>query len=200
MTSIMIVDDHPVVREGMEVLLASEKGFKIHSTAESAEEALAVCRKKGAPDVIVSDIRMHGMTGLELLPRIKKEFPGVKVLLLAGMPLKAEVEEAKKSGAAGYLPKSAKRGAIAAAIKRIAAEPGIFIEEEYSEPKGILSEREGEILRYMAMGKTREEISIILGIGIETVKTHSKNLISKLDATNTAGAISRAYEMGILRA
>ena len=68
------------------------------------------------------------------------------------------------------------------------------------QPKTILSSREAEILRYMAMGKTREEIAIILGIGFETVRTHTKNLITKLDATNSAGAVSRAYELGLLRA
>lgn len=200
MIDVMIVDDHPVVREGLEVMLASEKGFSIRPSAESAEEALALCRKDGAPDVLVSDIHMAGMTGLELLPRVKREFPSVKVLLLAGMPLKAEEEEARSAGASGYLPKSAKRGAIAAAIRHVVSEPDAFVEEQFAPPPSPLSEREGEILRYMALGKTREEISIILGIGLETVKTHSKNLIAKLDATNTAGAVSRAYELGLLRA
>ena len=167
MIDVMIVDDHPVVREGLEVMLASEKGFSIRPSAESAEEALALCRKGGAPDVLVSDIHMTGMTGLELLPRV---------------------------------PKSAKRGAIAAAIRHVVSEPDAFVEEQFAPPPSPLSEREGEILRYMALGKTREEISIILGIGLETVKTHSKNLIAKLDATNTAGAVSRAYELGLLRA
>ena len=126
--------------------------------------------------------------------------PGPKVLLLAGMPLKSEVDEAKANGAAGYMPKSSKRGVLSAAIRRVAADPAAFVEEGYVQPKTILSAREAEILRYMAMGKTREEIAIILGIGFETVRTHTKNLMTKLDATNSAGAVSRAYELGLLRA
>ncbi len=200
MISVMIVDDHPVVRDGLEVLLASEKGFKIHATASTAAEALRICEKKGAPDVVVSDIRMPEMTGLEMLPRLRKLYPKTRVLLLAGMPLKAEEDEARAGGAAGYLPKSAKRGVLAAAIRRVAAEPDAFVEEGYVEPKTILSARESEILKYMALGKTREEISMILGIGFETVRTHTKNLMVKLDASNSAGAVSRAYELGLLRA
>lgn len=201
MTSILIVDDHPIVRDGLEVLLASEKDFKIHGAVASAEEALALCGKKGSPDVVVTDVHMPGgMTGLELLSRMKKSYPSARVILLAGMPLKSEVDEAKSNGAAGYMPKSSKRGVLSAAIRRVAADPAAFVEEGYVQPKTILSSREAEILRYMAMGKTREEIAIILGIGFETVRTHTKNLITKLDATNSAGAVSRAYELGLLRA
>ena len=201
MINVLIVDDHPIVRDGLEVLLASEGDFAIHGSVASAEEALAHCAKKGAPDVVVTDVHMPGgMTGLELLARLKKSFPSVRVILLAGMPLKAEVDEARALGAAGYLPKSSKRGVLSAAIRRVVAEPGCFAEEAYVQPKTILSAREAEILKYMANGKTREEIAIILGIGFETVRTHTKNLMVKLDATNSAGAVSRAYELGLLRA
>ena len=201
MINVLIVDDHPIVRDGLEVLLASEGDFSIHGSVASAEEALSHCAKKGAPDVVVTDVHMPGgMTGLELLARLKKDFPTVRVILLAGMPLKAEVDEARALGAAGYLPKSSKRGALSAAIRRVVAEPDCFAEEAYVQPKTILSAREAEILKYMANGKTREEIAIILGIGFETVRTHTKNLMVKLDATNSAGAVSRAYELGLLRA
>ena len=201
MIRVLIVDDHPIVRDGLEVLLASEKGISIHGTAASAEEAVALCEKKGAPDVVVTDVHMPGgMTGLELAARLKKTCPSARVLLLAGMPLKAEVDEARALGAAGYLPKSSKRGVLAAAIRRVVAEPGVFVEEAYVQPKTILSAREAEILKYMALGKTREEIAMILGIGFETVRTHTKNIIVKLDASNSTGAVSRAYELGLLRA
>ena len=201
MIRVLIVDDHPIVRDGLEVLLASEKGLSIHGSVASAEEAVALCEKKGAPDVVVTDVHMPGgMTGLELAARLKKTCPSARVLLLAGMPLKSEVDEAKANGAAGYMPKSSKRGMLSAAIRRVAADPAAFVEEGYVQPKTILSSRESEILRGMAMGKTREEIAIILGIGFETVRTHTKNLMAKLDATNSAGAVSRAYELGLLRA
>lgn len=201
MISVLIVDDHPIVRDGLGVLLESEGDFAIHGTAASAEEALKFCAEKGAPDVVLTDVHMPGgMTGLELAARLKKACPSTRVVLLAGMPLKAEVDEARSIGAAGYMPKSSKRGVLSAAIRRVVAEPGAFVEESYVQPKTILSVREAEILRYMALGKTREEIAIILGIGFETVRTHTKNLMTKLDAANSAGAVSRAYELGLLRA
>ena len=202
MISVLIVDDHPIVRDGLEILLASEKGFEIFGTATSAEEALELCQRKGsAPDVMVTDVHMPGgLTGLELLPRFAKLYPQTRVILLAGMPLKVEVDEARTGGAAGYLPKSSKRGVLAAAIRQVAADPTAFVEETFVVPKTILSARESEIIKYMALGKTREEIAIILGIGIETVRTHTKNLMAKLDASNSAGAVSRAYELGLLRA
>lgn len=201
MIRVLIVDDHPIVRDGLEVLLASEKDISIYGAVASAEEAIALCERKGSPDVVVTDVHMPGgMTGLELAARLKKAHPSTRTILLAGMPLKAEVDEARSLGASGYLPKSSKRGVLSAAIRRVAAESGVFVEEAYVQPKTILSSREAEILKYMALGKTREEIAIILGIGFETVRTHTKNLMVKLDATNSAGAVSRAYELGLLRA
>ena len=163
MINVLIVDDHPIVRDGLEVLLASEGDFSIHGSVASAEEALAHCAKKGAPDVVVTDVHMPGgMTGLELLARLKKDFPTVRVILLAGMPLKAEVDEARALGAAGYLPKSSKRGALSAAIRRVVAEPDCFAEEAYVQPKTILSAREAEILKYMANGEYSAMISFDL--------------------------------------
>ena len=201
MIKVLIVDDHPIVRDGLEVLLASEKDISIFGAVASAEEALALCEKNGAPDVVVTDVHMPGgMTGLELCTKLGKSCPTARVLLLAGMPLKAEVDEARAMGAAGYLPKSSKRGTLSAAIRRVVAEPGVFVEEAYVQPKTILSAREADILRYTALGKTREEIAIILGISPETVRTHAKNTMAKLDTVNSAGTVSRAYELGLLRA
>jgi len=201
MIRVLIVDDHPIVRDGLEVLLASEKDISIYGAVASAEEALALCEKNGAPDVVVTDVHMPGgMTGLELCAKLGKACPAARVLLLAGMPLKAEVDEARAMGAAGYLPKSSKRGALSAAIRRVVEEPGVFVEEAYVQQKTILSAREADILRYTALGKTREEIAIILGISPETVRTHAKNTMAKLDTVNSAGTVSRAYELGLLRA
>ena len=199
MISILIVDDHPMVREGLAAMLESEEGFRVAAIAPNGEAAVEIAGRE-RPDVVLSDVRMPKMDGFSMLAKMRGLNPGPKVLLLAGMPLKSEVDEAKANGAAGYMPKSSKRGGLSAAIRRVAADPAAFVEEEYVQPKTILSAREAEILRYMAMGKTREEIAIILGIGFETVRTHTKNLITKLDATNSAGAVSRAYELGLLRA
>ena len=125
---------------------------------------------------------------------------GSRILLLAGMPLKAEAERAKRLGANGYLPKSVNQTRLMDAIRFVVTRPDDFMEEStLDEPSSLLSPREREVLEYMRIGKTREIIAQILGIGLETVRSHIKNILTKLDAENSAAAVNRAYELGILR-
>ena len=168
MKSILIVDDHPLVREGMKEMLQSVR-FDV-STSDGGEAALELCRKRDA-----------------------------KILMLAGMPLTEEVERARSCGAAGYLSKATPWEDLVEAIRAILS-GGEFQEEHIAEARpGNLSPRELEVLKYLALGKTFEEIAIICGVGTETVKTHTKNLRAKLDAPTSIAAVSRAYELGILR-
>lgn len=200
MMTIMIVDDHPLVREGMASMLENESDFKVTASVASGAEAVAWCKENGAPDVVVSDIRMPGMDGFETLAKLQRTHPDIRMLMLAGMPLKAEEEKARAAKARGYLPKSIDWERLVAAI-RLAAKKGEFIAESFDEVKtGPLSPRETEIVRYISQGKTHEEIGIILGISSETVRSHTKSIQRKLDCTNSASAVTRAFELGILRA
>ena len=200
MITIMIVDDHPLVREGMASMLENESDFKVTASVASGVEAVAWCKENGAPDVVVSDIRMPGMDGFETLAKLQRTHPDIRMLMLAGMPLKAEEEKARAAKARGYLPKSIDWERLVAAI-RLAAKKGEFIAESFDEVKtGPLSPRETEIVRYISQGKTHEEIGIILGISSETVRSHTKSIQRKLDCTNSASAVTRAFELGILRA
>ena len=200
MITIMIVDDHPLVREGMASMLENESDFKVTASVASGVEAVAWCKENGAPDVVVSDIRMPGMDGFETLAKLQRTHPDIRMLMLAGMPLKAEAEKARAAKARGYLPKSIDWERLVAAI-RLAAKKGEFIAESFDEVKtGPLSPRETEIVRYISQGKTHEEIGIILGISSETVRSHTKSIQRKLDCTNSASAVTRAFELGILRA
>lgn len=200
MMTIMIVDDHPLVREGMASMLENESDFKVTVSVASGAEAVAWCKENGAPDVVVSDIRMPGMDGFETLAKLQRTHPDIRMLMLAGMPLKAEEEKARAAKARGYLPKSIDWERLVAAI-RLAAKKGEFIAESFDEVKtGPLSPRETEIVRYISQGKTHEEIGIILGISSETVRSHTKSIQRKLDCTNSASAVTRAFELGILRA
>ena len=200
MMTIMIVDDHPLVREGMASMLENESDFKVTASVASGVEAVAWCKENGAPDVVVSDIRMPGMDGFETLAKLQRTHPDIRMLMLAGMPLKAEEEKARAAKARGYLPKSIDWERLVAAI-RLAAKKGEFIAESFDEVKaGPLSPRETEIVRYISQGKTHEEIGIILGISSETVRSHTKSIQRKLDCTNSASAVTRAFELGILRA
>ena len=200
MIKIMIVDDHPLVREGMASMLENENDFKVVASAASGAEAIEFCKAKGPPDVVVSDIRMPGMDGFETLVKLQRFCPKVRMLMLAGMPLKVEEEKARAAGARGYLPKSIDWERLVAAI-RLSASDGAFIAESFDEMKtGPLSPRETEIIHYISQGKTHEEIGIILGISSETVRSHTKSIQRKLDSTNSASAVTRAFELGILRA
>ncbi len=199
MIKILILDDHPVVRDGMAAMLENEDDFTVVAAVQSGEEAIRHCRENGAPDVVVSDIRMPGMDGFETLGRLRRNHSEIRVLLLAGMPLKAEEDRAREEKARGYLPKSLDWERLVAAI-RLAAGPGEFLSNDFDEEKvGPLSKREMETLRYIALGKTHEEIGIILSLSSETVRSHVKNIFRKLDSTNAPAAVARAYELGILR-
>ena len=196
MIQVMIVDDHPVVRGGLEAMLASIRGFRVVGMAGDGESAVGIFRAK-RPDVVLMDIRMPGMDGFATLEKMKRIAPDVKVLLLAGMPLAIELERAKSLRAGGYLPKNVEHGRLVEAVRQV-AENGPFQEEPLPEVPCALSTRELEVLRYFALGKTREEVSVILGISTETVKSHARAIQLKLDVPNTAGAVARGYELGIL--
>ena len=164
MTSIMIVDDHPMVREGLAAMLESEHDFSVSALAATGEEAVAIAGLS-KPDVVLSDIRMPGIDGFGVLAKLREIHPDIRVLLMAGMPLKEEEARAREEGAKGYLPK-----------------------------------RELDVLKEVASGKQRDAIAASLGIGAESVKTHLKGIMTKLGCPNATSAVSRAYELGILRA
>ena len=198
MISIVIVDDHPIVREGMEAMLLSERGFKVNALAEDGEDAVSICRVN-KPDVVLCDIRMPVMDGFETLGRLRRIHPDINVLMLAGMPLKDEEERARAMGAKGYLPKSVDIRILVSAIRDIASGAADFVCEEFTSAKSPLSGRELEVLKLLASGKQRDEIAAALGIGAESVKTHLKGIMNKLDCPNAASSVSKAYELGILR-
>ena len=198
MISIVIVDDHPIVREGMEAMLMSERGFKVNALAEDGEDAISVCRAN-KPDIVLCDIRMPVMDGFETLGHLRKIHPDINVLMLAGMPLKDEEERARAMGAKGYLPKSVDIGILVSAIRDIASGAADFACEEFTSAKSPLSARELEVLKLLAAGRQRDEIAAALGIGAESVKTHLKGIMNKLDCPNAASSVSKAYELGILR-
>lgn len=199
MITLMIVDDHPMVREGLEAMLMSEEGFSVVALAKNGEEAVALAQEK-KPDIVLSDIRMPKMDGLTMLERLRAALPGVKVLLLAGMPLKEEEFRARAGGAKGYLPKDVDQDRLAKAIREIAEKEDVFECVAFQAAPSLLTAREMDVLRLVAQGKQRDQIAAALGIGGESVKTHLKGIMTKLGCPNATSAVGRAYELGILRA
>lgn len=199
MIRILIVDDHPMVREGLEAMLMSEEGFDVVALAPNGEAALAKAQEV-RPDVVLSDIRMPKMDGFTMLGHLRKLLPETKVLLLAGMPLKEEEYRARQDGARGYLPKDVDQDRLSAVIREIAAKDDVFVCEQFQAAPSLLTAREMDVLRLVAQGNQRDQIAAALGIGPESVKTHLKGIMTKLDCPNATSAVGRAYELGILRA
>lgn len=199
MISLMIVDDHPMVREGLAAMLESEQDFVVSALAATGEEAVAIGRMS-KPDVVMSDIRMPGIDGFGVLAKLKEIHPDIRVLLMAGMPLKDEESRAREEGAKGYLPKNVDQDRLVSALRAIAADQSDFICEEFEMAPSTLTARELDVLREVASGKQRDAIAAALGIGPESVKTHLKGIMTKLNCPNATSAVSRAYELGILRA
>ena len=199
MISILIADDHPMVREGLEAMLESEDGFKVEALAADGQEAVKLYREH-RPDVVLSDVRMPALDGFGMLAGIREVNPAARVLLLAGMPLKEEEGRAREGGARGYLPKNVDQDRLTEAIRQIAAQDDCFVCDEFQSAPSPLTVRELDVLRLLAKGLQREQIAESLGIGPESVKTHLKGIMNKLDTPNAAAAVSKAYETGILRA
>ena len=199
MISLMIVDDHPMVREGLAAMLESEHDFVVSALAATGEEAIAI-GKMAKPDIVMSDIRMPGMDGFGVLERLKEIHPDIRVLLMAGMPLKEEEARAREEGAKGYLPKNVDQDRLVAALRAIAADTPEFICDEFQTAPSTLTARELDVLRLVAKGNQRDAIAASLGSGGESVKTHLKGIMTKLGCPNATSAVSRAYELGILRA
>ena len=200
--SVLIVDDHPVVRGGLEAMLLSEKGFRIHACVASGAEALDVCQRTGLPDVVLLDVRMPVTDGFQSLLLLQRHFPGIRVLMLAGMPLRHEAERAHELGADGYLSKSADQSELLDAIRLVHSGAEVFLRQPHQRPAvaQVLSPRENEVLELLSRGLSREDIGKAMGISAETVKSHVKAIMVKLEASGRTEAVSRGYELGLLHA
>lgn len=202
MVKIMIVDDHPVVRNGLEAMLSVEEDMEVVAAVEGGDAAVAWCAKnvRNLPDVVVADVHMPKGDGFGMLAAMRNSHPGVRVLLLAGMPLKDEETRAREDGARGYLPKSLDGRELVKFIRRIAKTTSGFASNAYEQNTGVLSDKELTVLQYASEGKTRDEIAVIVGVSPETVKTHLKHIMEKFDTVNTAASVARGFELGLLRA
>lgn len=195
---LMLVDDHPLLRDGMKVMLETWKKFTVAAVCPNGNEALRWLDANGRVDLIISDVRMPKMDGFAFLKAIRHAYSGIPVLMLAGMPLKAEEQKARELGASGYFSKSAPIEEVIEAIDAILADKTYFAVDGGKKSPDILSKREAEVLKLVADGLQREQIAAKLFISPETVKSRLRNVMLKLDVTNSPSAVKRAYELGIL--
>lgn len=202
--SLLVVDDHAMVRMGLKAMLALEPDFVVTSEAEDAEEAVRTYREH-RPDVVLLDLRMPGGSGVVVVRRILKEFPAARIIMLTSFDLEEEVFQSLDAGAKGYVLKSVERGELNSAIRRVhgggrcvpLAIERRLKERAQNEP---LSAREIEVLDHMRRGHSNRDIANALGISEHTAKNHSRSILRKLRVSDRAEAVAAAFERGLLHA
>jgi two-component system response regulator NreC len=208
---IFLADDHELIRTGIRNLLGSNKDFQIVGESGDGEETIRKVREI-KPDVVVIDISMPGMSGIEVTRHLREKFPAVKVLVLTMHENVEYVYQIYKSGAGGYLLKNAGKDEITSAIYAVARGEKFFsprISElmisgymkqaerrDSQEPDSSLTKREEEILRLIAKGMNNQQISGQLFISPRTVDTHRTNIMQKLDIHDAANLVRYALEHG----
>lgn len=206
MIKVYIVDDHAVVIEGIYSLLQKEKSIEIAGYASNAENCLQYFTNHTA-DVILMDISLPDISGVDLCRMIKKSYPGIMVLALSTFNQGTYIRKMIESGASGYLLKNAGRQEIIEAIKIVVKgktylsfDAGKALKSDTQQQNTIpaLTKREKEVLIHIAEGLTNAQISEKLFISIDTVDSHRKNLHTKLNVKNTAMLIRFAVENNLL--
>ena len=209
---VLIVDDHEVVRRGLRGMLSGERDLWVVGEAADGGEALAVCRRE-RPDVVLMDVRMPGMDGLEATRAIKGELPRTAVLVVTMQEDPDYLYEALRAGASGYLLKDASRTELLRAVRgALAGEPllspqltGTLLRRLVTDsqartgnPAEQLTPRELEVLRLVALGQTNREIAEGLDLAAGTVKVHVQHLIAKLGVSDRTQAAVRGVELGLV--
>jgi DNA-binding NarL/FixJ family response regulator len=206
---VLIVDDHAIMRDGIRALLGIYDDVEIAGEASEGREAIEKVQEL-TPDVVVMDITMPGMDGLEATRRIKKKNPKVKVLVLTQHDDGQYTRSAIKAGAAGYVPKRALGSELISAIRTI-HEGQAFLHpsaastliEDYRQQAEVnlydrLTAREREILKLIAEGHTSREIGEMLAISLKTVLCHRTRIMKKLDLHNSTELIKYAMRKGLI--
>lgn len=205
---IMLVDDHAVVRMGFRLLLDTTSDIRVVAECGSGEEALQ-CFAEVKPDVVVLDLSMGGMGGLETLSRLLAKWPATRVLVLSAHEDTAHPRRALAAGALGYLTKRSAADALIEAIRQVAAgklflEPALaqeIVVEQVGRPGSpleTLSAREFEVFVMLARGKSVAEIAAVLFLSPRTVGTHLYNIKQKLGAGNAAELTLIAIRNGLI--
>ncbi|SDC58716.1 response regulator [Niabella drilacis] len=202
---VIVVDDHPMVIEGMRAMLQQILYVELCAAASDAFMALEMVRKE-QPDLVITDINLPEISGIELTARLKKESPAIKVIGMSTFNDRSYISQMIQSGADGFLVKSASKEEIERAISSVMDGQmylSVDINMDTQEKKAlkdqpVLTRREKEILSLIADGLTNPQIAGKLFISLNTVDTHRKNLLAKFETNNSASLIRLASKSGII--
>jgi len=208
---ILLADDHTVLRSGLRALLSAQADLEVAGEAADGGEALRLAQTI-KPDVVVMDIGMPGVSGIDATARIRRELPATKVLILSMHDDQGYLRQALRAGASGYVLKKAADTELLAAI-RAAARGEVFLDpslakgfvEDVVLPKAqepdipMLSDREREVLRLLARGHTNQQVADRLCIGVKSVETYKARLMEKLGLKGRAELVRYALTHGLLK-
>lgn len=207
--NIMIADDHPLFVEGVKMILANDPVFNITGIANDGKQLLYLLTQQPETDLILLDVNMPNLNGLDTIKYIKQSFGSVKVLMLSAYSDAKLVEEAKSAGADGYILKNSSRDELAGAIKMVNEGKTLFEvnkeidhEDAFSKldvflRKYNLTKREKEILFYLKQTFTNQQIAEKLHLSIYTVETHRKNIMQKLQLNSPAALVKFMIEFNV---
>jgi DNA-binding NarL/FixJ family response regulator len=202
--TVLLVDDHALVRRGFRRILEDDAGIRVLGEAGSGEEAVAAAQKL-RPHVVVMDMAMPGLDGAQATREITRKLPETAVLMLSMYAEESYLRNALEAGAKGYVLKNAVEVDLAAAIKTVAAgrpyfSPGLppAKSKPAGEPFDRLTPREKQILRLIAQGKSNKEIAALLDLSVNTVSVHRANLMEALNIHRTAELVLYAVKKGLV--
>ncbi|HEY7389189.1 MAG TPA: response regulator transcription factor [Bryobacteraceae bacterium] len=209
---VVLVDDHKLVRDGVRTILERGAEFRVVGEAENGSEAVDLCQKI-RPDIVLMDIGLPGMNGIETTNELRRHCPGIKVVILSMFDDENSVVGAIRSGARAFVLKRASSGELLDALRTV-ARGGSYLSGQVSDrllsriQRGdldtrenslleSLSPRELQVLRLVAEGKTSKDIAVLLDLGLQTVRSYRKTMMKKLGVNNVAGLTQLALASGL---
>jgi len=206
---LVVVDDHALFRKGLVSLLEEMTDFVVVGEAANGQEALPVIEKV-QPDIVLLDINMPVLDGIQTLVAVRKTYPGLKVLMLTISQNDEDLINAIVNGANGYVLKNTEPDVLHNIIVQVASGNSVLSPEitakvlqavrrsQTDRSRGLLSDREVEVLKCLARGQTTAQIANILFISENTVKTHIRHILEKMEVNNRAEAVARAAQLDMI--
>jgi len=199
---VLVADDHPVVRTGLAAVIVEQSDLELVAQAENGERAVALFREH-RPDVVLMDLRMPVMDGVEAIRTITGEFPTARILALTTYEGDADIRRALEAGARGYLLKDMLLTEVISAVRAVRRGERVIpiaVATRLAEfpERSELSEREIEVIQLVARGLSNKEVARAIGRTDETVKIHLKNIFAKLDVADRTEAVTVALTRGLI--